>query len=525
MQNRRVYRLPPSRSIILAFGLIAFALPHSNLPGVQLKLDKIVLEAHTAAEALANFNQKNEKTFDLVSIASAGRMADLYLMQGRKDKAEEILVPYLDQATRHRVVSTSATKFGAPLPTLPTGLNATQIYVWKLETLVALAHGKRFDEAIKILDEFPSSKSTPANRLRYLKIIGEKCMDAGNEEKGLEVASLMWKEFKQLPVENPTRYTSSIDMVNLAIRLQSKSPLKRLLTSVNPLFAKPFTTQELDSEQIARLFQNLAIGNAISGEFESAFEHLSQSRSYVAKTEDSIMSMESIHHQVEMAYAEVFRLQKDDNQSFKHTQKALNWLAKIKDKDDAKTASLIDGGDGFFSAVAAYGKNADIKKIVMAQAKTGHIEEARKTWQSMPLSIQKILCQIELAKYFLANQQQERALECSQSCLDLIQRETSTEDQIAITAGALNVLHLCGQLDQRDQLAHKLVQSKGLQQNDQALQSLAGELIAIGLLDKAYHVIQLIENDHQRAAPLSRLALALGEKDLNEKKSKLQQNK
>ena len=476
---------------------------------------QVVSEAEEACAALVAFNKENEPgAFDFKSITTYGKLADAYMITNQLDKAKEILSPSLPAADVDRLVTTSAVKFGAPIPQIPESLEESKQQIWKLEIFISLAHGWRHDEAVKVLNTFSQSYQAPARKLRYLKIIADNCIKEKNQAKAKPIASQIWKQLQKLDdKEQQTKLEFSLYLLELAQDLKLKESAKKLFPYVQNQFVDlaRSSNQNIEPDTLLRMFRRQGLACARQGNHDAAQAHLKSALATVELIQSDLFGKESSYAEVHIAYADAFRMAGNKKESLSHTLKAIDWLKKVEVDREKSVANSIDGGTGFFSAVFGLGQYSEHKNVVIAQAKIEEHELAERTWKSIPFCIQKIQCQIELANYFRDSGSPDQLQKCVDRCLELAKTVNEFTDIVACKVAAAFILHKSGQGDRRDKLLRTLVDEVTRSKSDLAKQNLANDLVAMDLLEQSYLVIQSIKSNHNRALPLAGMAKEMAE--------------
>lgn len=513
MQNTAFHRRGILRSLLMVGLVMVLFLRVSGSQDEAQWLDrdrvkKIMAEADAACVELVTYDQSREKSaFSFSSAATLGRMADAYMTQGQLQQARKLLMLDFDPDTAAFLVETSAVKFGAPLPIRTEFSNVNEEYRWKLSLLISLAHGGRFMEAAKMLDRFPAEHRSIPTQIRYLNLIAKKCIELGDEVTGKKVLSQSWNRMKSLEPDDPTRLTEALKLLQLAQKLSTLSATESLIDSINDLMNDASLMNSLKPEQTLDLLMTMGQANVAAGQFDSALRMFEAARAQLGKVNDEFFDPETKSSQWELAVANLYAQQKQPEQASVHARRSLEYLTQIDDTKRQSQAKALDGGQGLFSAAFNFASGSGFVDLILWHDEMGNDQEAEQIWNQMPLSYQKLNCQIKLAKRKVSLKQLAAAARCAEACLKLINDQTPVGSQLSIKIAAAHIYQECGQLNERDRIIDSLLADPRIMDSDQLKQRLASELAELELFQRAYSLTQKIEAVALRAGPLTRIAL------------------
>lgn len=482
-------------------------------PTDELELDSVVTRAEEACRALNQFKKDEEAAFDFQTITAMSRLSDALMMTGQHARAEKLLALQLPGPDTKRIVATTAVRFGDPIPSIPKDLDQNQFRIWKLEILISLVHGRRFQEALEYLDNLDEELQKPLGRLRYLKLIAENTVKTGDEKEFRPVANRIWQTIQKLEAsEFETRIDYLLLLVEMSQQLKLKSSDKGAFAKIRSEFSKE-KESTLNPQFASEFLQRLGNAELHAGEYDQALSRFEHAARRMESVEDEYFDRRMAIALLKLDLAKAHKAKGDSSTALSLTQQSLEAIKDLTHPAEKQSiAKSIDGGQGFFTAVFEAIQYHEYKKAVLAQVEIGEFKTAEKNWRQMPDCIQKIKCQIELAKYFAEQDQSPNASACAQRCLDQITDKTSSRVQFAWRIGALTIYRQNDFKEEGDDLANQLVAFAELENDDILKSSVANELIDLDYLKPGYKIASTISAKRNQALSFSLLAKKLAEK-------------
>jgi hypothetical protein len=465
--------------------------------------EDLARQAEVACEELTK--REGKEAFEVVM--ARGALALAFMHQRDRSRATQHAVAAFGEDSGPTLIEDLAAEIDGTVPAISESLDPYAKLLRRRDLVIHLAKHGDFDEACAQAAAFPEHP----NKLRFqfdsYYLVAEKQLQQHDEEGVHATIRKLHENIGQVDAEQPfDRCWRVLKIAELAQHLTDLTTARAACAEADKLHIQASKLPRDDFDNIAGWKQRLALVHAVLGNNARASELLDDAEKqfqghFAGRTDEGAREFFGIA----MARAKVAQLQSRNDEALTHLLQAKMWAGRIDDEGLVAFAGKIDES-GLVSAFLAFGAGREFSQVVQGQLAAGDEDAALATWSAMPHCLQKLLAQIEMAKYYHAKTRIDAARACADRCQAMLDPRCSAEDTAAISIAVATICREIGDEERMQQTLAKLLSTPSVQSSVSARQIVAGELIDMGLLVEAYRTTLTVDSPADRAVLLARIS-------------------
>lgn len=475
-------------------------------------LKQVLQEAEQACEKLAERDKAEGLWFQLAM--ARGSLVEAFALAGDRERSAKYAVAALGADEAQAMLDTLDVQIIGIVPSLPESLDPKVEIRRRFDFARALSKRDEFEKAREQIAAMPDHPNTLRLEFDSYCYMAERQLERKDERGARATADELWKCTQKLDAdEHLVRCWRIMKTLKISRRFSDLAFARKLCAHADEDLAAASESDDRFNE-LPSLMRELAVMHAALGNHARARSLLQDARKHVrsAFSDDKRRKREEFL-KIEIARAKVSELAENTDQALAHYARARTWAKKIDDADLFAFAEQIDDS-GMVSAFLAIGTGSELKEIILGQLAAGDEEAAVATWAAMPLCLQKLLAQVEMAKHLHAKKRPDAARECAERCRTLDNPKCSPEEIAIIWLAVAVICHEIGDEPATRQTLVKLLADPRVRDSIEARQMIVGDLVELGFFKEAYQTARTIQPLADRALPLARLALGLAKREL-----------
>jgi len=491
--------------LILVLGIWAMLGNVSHAQQATPSLEKVLAEGVAAYKLLAQRQGDGEKF--------SADMARAYLTTaligvGRRRDAESL---YADEKTKRLYLTAaedSLVEITGVVPKIADGTPPQEELLRRHSWAMAFARRGDFRRVFQQVAQYPEQKSAVYYKIRLFRSVVEQQLerkDVAGARNTLEKLAAM---IRDVEVEKPgSKADYLIDLARLSCQAGELARAREACRGADEILRRKFPAEQRSPYGIGFSFRELATLQAQSGEPEQARDLLEIFRGRITSLKDE-REKADLMFDLEIAAARVANLCGRKKDALAAYDRALKCGIREVELETPNPLTDAIRKSEFLNAMFSLADNSHFKDVALEQLEAGAREAAMKTWEQMPLCMNKPSTLLEMAKILHERGDTDEARKLAKRCEEIVGPDFTSEDYVLVTAFVAKIYRAVGDDDARSTLK-KLAASPRVKQSAKAQQMVAGELISFQLYPQAYAFIQAIQSPADRALPLARLAEAM----------------
>lgn len=499
-----------AKSVLSSFVVVGVWLSFGKpLPAQQAapSLDEVLNQGLKAYESLAQREAAAEDSSFESNVARA-LLTYALLRVGRREAVDDL---FSDEAKKREVVAfteDALVEATGEVPEIPSGMAPADELVRRQTIAMSLARRGDFKKAVEQIAEFPKHANMGHFAIHSYQFVAERQLERQDLAGARQTVRKTWAYIRDLEDNDSYRKAEwIIQLARTTSQAGEQKPAQKLCRIAGKLLSQLRQTQGHEPQPLIDAVRELAIAHAMSGNADRARALLADCERQAESIEDGRDKAEHMFD-IQVAHARVAQFSGHSDAALAAYGRALKWAKQINYDSAAAMADLVDDS-GFISALLSLGEGASFRTVALGQLEAGDKQAALKTWEQMPLCLQKPATLLEMAKALHAKSATAEARELAARCAALDHPGSPAEDHVIITAFVAHIYHAIGDEDSARQTLDSLLASPRVKEPLNAKKMLTGELSSFGMFQEAYAVIQTIESPADRALPLAKLAEAM----------------